>query len=44
MHPGMVVASNAVVAGIDLAALLPRWFTIRRGGYFTLAFAFIMQP
>jgi NCS1 family nucleobase:cation symporter-1 len=40
----MVVASNPVVAGIDLAALLPRWFTIRRGGYFTIAFAFIMQP
>lgn len=41
---GMVVASNLVVAGIDLAALLPRWFTIRRGAYFTLASAFIMQP
>ncbi|KAF4994641.1 hypothetical protein FGRMN_5638 [Fusarium graminum] len=41
---GMVVASNLVVAGIDLAALLPRWFTIRRGGYSTLACAFIMQP
>ncbi|KAF3031589.1 hypothetical protein E8E12_000099 [Didymella heteroderae] len=41
---GMVVASNAVVAGIDLAALLPRWFTLRRGGYFTITFAFIMQP
>ncbi|KAF7550218.1 hypothetical protein G7Z17_g5852 [Cylindrodendrum hubeiense] len=41
---GMVVASNLVVAGIDLAALLPRWFTIRRGGYATLLFAFIMQP
>lgn len=41
---GMVVASNAVVAGIDLAALLPRWFTLRRGGYFTIAFVFIMQP
>lgn len=41
---GMVVASNLVVAGIDLAALLPRWFTIRRGGYATLASAFIMQP
>jgi NCS1 family nucleobase:cation symporter-1 len=40
----MIVASNPVVAGIDLAALLPRWFTIRRGGYFTIAFAFIMQP
>lgn len=31
----MIVASNAVIAGIDLAALLPR--------YFTIAFAFIMQ-
>ncbi|KAH6991421.1 uracil permease [Ilyonectria sp. MPI-CAGE-AT-0026] len=41
---GMVVASNLVVAGIDLAALLPRWFTIRRGGYATLLCAFIMQP
>ncbi|ROV96956.1 hypothetical protein VSDG_04129 [Cytospora chrysosperma] len=41
---GMVVASNSVVAGIDLAAILPRWFTVRRGGYFTILFAFIMQP
>lgn len=41
---GMVVASNLVVAGIDLAALLPRWFTIRRGAYFTIVFVFIMQP
>ncbi|KAF4448382.1 putative uracil permease [Fusarium austroafricanum] len=41
---GMVVASNLVVAGIDLAALLPRWFTIRRGAYSTLLCAFIMQP
>ncbi|SPO03120.1 related to uracil permease [Cephalotrichum gorgonifer] len=41
---GMVVASNCVVAGIDLAALLPRWFTLRRGGYFTIIFVFIMQP
>lgn len=41
---GMVVASNSVVAGIDLAALLPRWFTIRRGGYATILFAFVMQP
>ena len=41
---GMVVASNAVVAGIDLAAILPRWFTLRRGGYFTILFAFVMQP
>ncbi|KAH8194740.1 hypothetical protein TruAng_011098 [Truncatella angustata] len=41
---GMVVASNSVVAGIDLAALLPRWFTVRRGGYLTVMFAFFMQP
>jgi NCS1 family nucleobase:cation symporter-1 len=41
---GMVVASNCVVAGIDLAALFPRWFTIRRGGYFTIVFVFVMQP
>jgi NCS1 family nucleobase:cation symporter-1 len=41
---GIVVASNLVVAGIDLAALLPRWFTIRRGAYFTIGFAFVMQP
>lgn len=41
---GMVVASNAVVAGIDLAGALPRYFTIRRGGYITVLFACIMQP
>ncbi|KAL3457017.1 permease for cytosine/purines, uracil, thiamine, allantoin-domain-containing protein [Aspergillus heterothallicus] len=41
---GTVVASNCVVAGIDLAALLPRWFTLRRGGYFTIAFVFVLQP
>lgn len=41
---GMVVASNSVVAGIDLAALLPRWFTVRRGGYVTVASVFLMQP
>lgn len=40
----MTVASNAVVAGIDLAAIWPRWFSIRRGGYFTILFAFVMQP
>ncbi|TPX10305.1 uncharacterized protein E0L32_008710 [Thyridium curvatum] len=41
---GMVVACNSVIAGIDLAALLPRWFTVRRGGYLTILFVFIMQP
>ncbi|KAI0179502.1 uracil permease [Hypoxylon sp. FL1284] len=41
---GMVVASNSVVAGIDLAALLLRWFTVRRGGYATVLSVFVMQP
>lgn len=41
---GMTVASNAVVAGIDLAALAPRYFTIRRGGYFTVILSLVMQP
>lgn len=41
---GIVVASNAVVAGIDLAALFPRYFTIRRGAYITVLLALIMQP
>lgn len=41
---GMVVASNSVVAGIDLAAVLPRWFTVRRGGYVTILFVFVLQP
>ncbi|GME65164.1 related to uracil permease [Neofusicoccum parvum] len=41
---GMTVASNAVVAGIDLAAVSPRYFTIRRGGYFTVILSLVMQP
>ncbi|KAG7071040.1 NCS1 nucleoside transporter [Colletotrichum scovillei] len=41
---GMVVAFNCGVAGIDLAALLPRWFTIRRRGFLTIVFVFVMQP
>ncbi|KAL4919218.1 permease for cytosine/purines, uracil, thiamine, allantoin-domain-containing protein [Aspergillus aurantiobrunneus] len=41
---GMVVASNLVVVGIDLAALLPRYFIVRRGAYFTIMFGFILQP
>ena len=30
--------------GIDLAAIAPRWITLRRGGYITILGAFIMQP
>ncbi|KAH7062601.1 NCS1 nucleoside transporter [Macrophomina phaseolina] len=41
---GMTVASNAVVAGIDLAALAPQYFSIRRSGYFTVKLSLIMQP
>jgi NCS1 family nucleobase:cation symporter-1 len=41
---GIVVASNAVVAGIDLAAFFPRYFNIRRGGYLTVLFVLVMQP
>ncbi|OHF03598.1 NCS1 nucleoside transporter [Colletotrichum orchidophilum] len=39
-----VVASNCVVAGIDLATLLARWFTIRCGGYFAIVLCFVMSP
>jgi NCS1 family nucleobase:cation symporter-1 len=41
---GISVAENALSNGIDLSALLPRYFNLRRGGYLTAGFAFIMQP
>ncbi|KAI1617868.1 putative uracil permease [Exophiala viscosa] len=41
---GMVVANNGVSAGIDLSALMPRYFTIRRGMLLMSALAFIVQP
>lgn len=41
---GIAVAENALSNGIDLSALLPRYFNLRRGGYVTAAVAFIMQP
>jgi NCS1 family nucleobase:cation symporter-1 len=41
---GMVVANNGVSAGIDLASLFPRWFTIRRGMHVMACLAFIIQP
>ncbi|CDK28780.1 unnamed protein product [Kuraishia capsulata CBS 1993] len=41
---GIAVAENALSNGIDLSGLLPRWFNLKRGGYLTAAFAFIMQP
>ncbi|KAH7362697.1 NCS1 nucleoside transporter [Plectosphaerella cucumerina] len=41
---GIAVAQNALSNGIDLSALAPRVFNLRRGAYLTAAFAFIMQP
>ncbi|KAF4912461.1 Allantoin permease [Colletotrichum viniferum] len=41
---GIAVAENALSNGIDLSALLPRYFNLRRGGYLTAAFAFVLQP
>ncbi|EXJ82513.1 hypothetical protein A1O3_06326 [Capronia epimyces CBS 606.96] len=41
---GMVVANNGLSAGIDLSALFPRFFTIRRGMLLMSALAFIVQP
>jgi NCS1 family nucleobase:cation symporter-1 len=41
---GMVAANNGVSAGIDLAALFPRFLTIRRGMFLKSALAFIIQP
>lgn len=40
----MVVANNGLSAGIDLSAMLPRYFTIRRGMLLMSALAFIVQP
>lgn len=41
---GMVVANNGLSAGMDLSALLPRFFTIRRGMCLMAAMAFVIQP
>ncbi|KAL0936858.1 NCS1 nucleoside transporter [Colletotrichum truncatum] len=41
---GITVAQNGLSNGIDLSALLPQYFNLRRGAYLTAAFAFIMQP
>ncbi|KAM0326992.1 hypothetical protein ACHAQA_006113 [Verticillium albo-atrum] len=41
---GISVAQNALSNGIDLSALAPRYFNLRRGGYLTAACAFILQP
>jgi len=41
---GQVVANNGVSAGIDLSALLPRFFTIRRGMLLMACLSFLIQP
>ncbi|KAF1811842.1 putative uracil permease [Eremomyces bilateralis CBS 781.70] len=41
---GMVVANNGLSGGMDIASLLPRYFTIRRGMLFLAAVSFITQP
>ncbi|KAL3455030.1 permease for cytosine/purines, uracil, thiamine, allantoin-domain-containing protein [Aspergillus heterothallicus] len=41
---GMVVVNNGVAAGLDLAALFPRYFNIRRGMLLMVMISFIVQP
>ncbi|KFY29285.1 hypothetical protein V493_02438 [Pseudogymnoascus sp. VKM F-4281 (FW-2241)] len=41
---GTNIAANSVAAGTDMTALLPRFMTIRRGGYVCAAVGFAMCP
>lgn len=41
---GQVVANNGVSGGMDLAALLPRYFNMRRGMLALTCVSFIVQP
>jgi NCS1 family nucleobase:cation symporter-1 len=41
---GMVVANNGLASGLDLSALFPRYFTIRRGMLLMCVISFIVQP
>ncbi|KAK4134681.1 hypothetical protein BT67DRAFT_301554 [Trichocladium antarcticum] len=41
---GTNIAANSVSAGTDMTALLPRWLTIRRGGYICAAVGLAMCP
>ncbi|KAK4549656.1 hypothetical protein LTR36_004957 [Oleoguttula mirabilis] len=41
---GQVVANNGVAGGLDLSALLPRYFNIRRGMLLLTVISFITQP
>ncbi|PGH17589.1 hypothetical protein AJ80_04768 [Polytolypa hystricis UAMH7299] len=41
---GTNIAANSISAGTDMTALLPRFLTIRRGGYICAAVGFAMCP
>ncbi|KAF6812846.1 uridine permease [Colletotrichum musicola] len=41
---GTNIAANSVSAGTDMTALLPRWLSIRRGGYICAAVGLAMCP
>lgn len=41
---GTNIAANSVAAGTDMTALLPRFMTIRRGGFVCAAIGFAMCP
>ncbi|KAK3307125.1 permease for cytosine/purines, uracil, thiamine, allantoin-domain-containing protein [Chaetomium strumarium] len=41
---GTNIAANSVSAGTDMTALLPRWLSIRRGGYICAAIGLAMCP
>jgi NCS1 family nucleobase:cation symporter-1 len=41
---GTNIAANSVSAGTDMTALLPRYLSIRRGGYICAAVGLAMQP
>jgi NCS1 family nucleobase:cation symporter-1 len=41
---GTNIAANSVSAGTDMTALLPRYLSIRRGGYICAVVGLVMQP
>ncbi|KAI8932144.1 hypothetical protein NX059_011027 [Plenodomus lindquistii] len=38
------IAANSISAGTDLTALVPRWISLRRGGYICALFGLVMCP
>ncbi|KAH4064026.1 hypothetical protein HBI52_037390 [Parastagonospora nodorum] len=41
---GTNIAANSISAGTDMTALLPRWISIRRGGYICALIGLVMCP